>query len=155
RPAPSICGAPSSSRSSPTSGRSVRTSDLRDPASVRPDDLYASPNALAPAYSRFRVGERLLLTGHSHQAWPDRSLDGQLRAWTDAAEAVDAKWERAFEMAERVRRGFARMLGDERGDYVLGANTHELVVRFLSALPLGKRPRLLTTDGEFHTLRRQ
>jgi kynureninase len=126
---------------------------------VRPADLYASPNALAHAYSRFRVGERLLLTGHSHQAWPDRSLEGQLRAWMDAAEAVDAKWERAFEMAERVRRGFARMLDDERdddcGDYVLGANTHELVVRFLSALPLGRRPRLLTTDGEFHTLRRQ
>ncbi len=95
------------------------------------------------------------MTGHSHQAWPDRSLDGQLRAWTDAAEAVDAKWERAFAMAERVRRGFARMLGDDRGDYALGASTHELVVRFLSALPLGRRPRLLTTDGEFHTLRRQ
>jgi selenocysteine lyase/cysteine desulfurase len=37
----------------------------------------------------------------------------------------------------------------------LGQNTHELVVRFLSALPLGERPRLVTTDGEFHTLRRQ
>jgi kynureninase len=29
------------------------------------------------------------------------------------------------------------------------------VIRFLSALPLGKRPRLVTTDGEFHTIRRQ
>jgi kynureninase len=27
--------------------------------------------------------------------------------------------------------------------------------RFLSALPLRERPRLITTDGEFHTLRRQ
>jgi kynureninase len=95
------------------------------------------------------------LTGHSHQAWPDRSRDGQIRAWDDAAEAVDAKWERAFAMAERVRRGFARMLGDERGAYALGANTHELVVRFLSALPLASRRKLVTTDGEFHTLRRQ
>jgi len=122
---------------------------------VRPDDLYRSPNALAPEYSRFRVAERLLLTGHSHQAWPDRSLAGQVRAWEDAADAVDAKWERAFAMAERVRRGFAGMLSDDGGDYALGANTHELVVRFLSALPLGRRPRLVTTDGEFHTLRRQ
>jgi kynureninase len=120
-----------------------------------PDDLYRSPNALAPSYARFRVAERLLLTGHSHQAWPDRSLAGQVRAWEDAAEAVDAKWERAFAMAERVRRGFAAMLEDRDGDYALGANTHELVVRFLSALPLRRRPRLLTTDGEFHTLRRQ
>jgi kynureninase len=122
---------------------------------VHPDDLYRSPNALAPHYSRFRVASRLLLTGHSHQAWPDRSLEGQVRAWDDAAEAVDAKWERAFEMAERVRRGFARMLEDDDGDYALGANTHELVVRFLSALPLRRRGKLLTTDGEFHTLRRQ
>jgi kynureninase len=29
------------------------------------------------------------------------------------------------------------------------------VVRFLSALPLDRRPRLVTTDGEFHTIRRQ
>lgn len=122
---------------------------------MRPADLYRSPNALAPFYARFRVAERLLLTGHSHQAWPDRSLDGQVRAWEDAAEAVDQKWERAFAMAERVRRGFAAMLDDDSGDYALGANTHELVVRFLSALPLRQRPRLLTTDGEFHTLRRQ
>ena len=34
-------------------------------------------------------------------------------------------------------------------------NTHELVVRLLSALPLRTRPRLVTTDGEFHTIRRQ
>ena len=34
-------------------------------------------------------------------------------------------------------------------------NTHELVVRLLSALPLRARPRLVTTDGEFHTIRRQ
>jgi kynureninase len=122
---------------------------------LRPDDLYRSPNALAPHYARFRVASRLLLTGHSHQAWPDRSLDGQVRAWEDAAEAVDAKWERAFAKALRVRRGFAEMLADDGGDYALGANTHELVVRFLSALPLGRRPRLVTTDGEFHTLRRQ
>ncbi|HEX9699020.1 MAG TPA: hypothetical protein VGD06_06120, partial [Acidobacteriota bacterium] len=40
------------------------------------------------------------------------------------------------------------------GDIALGANTHELVVRLVSALPRRRR-RILTTDGEFHTLRRQ
>ena len=34
-------------------------------------DLRHSPNALAAHYRHFRVGERLLLSGHSHQAWPD------------------------------------------------------------------------------------
>ncbi len=122
---------------------------------MQEDDLYRSPNALAPEYSRFRVAERLLLTGHSHQAWPDRAREGQLRAWDDAAEQVDAKWERAFAKADRVRRGFASLLEDDGGDYALGANTHELVLRFLSALPLRERPRLVTTDGEFHSIRRQ
>jgi kynureninase len=122
---------------------------------VTPDSLYAAPNALAPHYARFRVADRLLLTGHSHQAWPDVGFEAQQRAWLDAAELVDEKWERAFAMADRVRRGFARLLDDPGGTIALGANTHELVVRFLSALPLTKRPRLVTTDGEFHTLRRQ
>src|SRR5678810_34503 len=118
-------------------------------------ELAASPNALARHYSRFRVAERLLLTGHSHQAWPDVALEGQIEAWTDAAARVDDKWERAQAKADRVRQGFARLLGDRRGVIALGQNTHELVTRFLSALPLADRPRLVTTDGEFHTLRRQ
>jgi len=118
-------------------------------------DLYRSPNALAPYYRRFRVEDRLLLTGHSHQAWPDVGFDAHQQAWHDAAEHVDDKWDLAFERADRVRAGFARLLDDSEGDIALGANTHELVVRLLSALPLGERPRIVTTDGEFHTLRRQ
>ncbi len=117
--------------------------------------LYASPNALAPHYSAFRVAERLLLTGHSHQAWPDVAFEGQKRAWLDAAELADEKWERAFASAEAVRRGYAGLLDDDASRIALAANTHELVVRFLSALPLRARPRLVTTDGEFHTIRRQ
>jgi kynureninase len=120
-----------------------------------PASLYDSPNALAPHYSRFAVSERLLLTGHSHQAWPDCGFDGHLQAWQDAARYVDDKWDHAFAQAERVRQGFARLLGDPGGGIALGANTHELVVRLLSALPLRTRPRLVTTDGEFHSIRRQ
>jgi len=120
-----------------------------------PASLYASPNALAPHYSRFGVSQRLLLTGHSHQAWPDCGFDGHMAAWLDAARYVDDKWEHAFVQAERVREGFAKLLGDAGGGIALGANTHELVVRLLSALPLRTRPRLVTTDGEFHSIRRQ
>lgn len=106
-------------------------------------------------YSRFRVSERVLLTGHSHQAWPDVAFDAQRQAWLDAAELVDDKWERAFEVAAEVRAGYRRLLDDPDGHIALGHNTHELVTRFLSALPLRERPRLVTTDGEFHTIRRQ
>ena len=117
--------------------------------------IRGTPNALAADYSRFDVANRLLFTGHSHQAWPDVAREAQLAAWDDAARHADEKWERAFEQADRVRAGFARLLGCAADQVALGASTHELVVRFLSALPLGARPRLVTTDGEFHTLRRQ
>lgn len=112
-------------------------------------------NPLATHYSRFRVAERLLLTGHSHQAWPDVALAGQVEAFDDAALCVDEKWGRAFAKAERVREGFRALLGDPGGELALGGSTHDLVLRFLSALDLRSRPRLVTTDGEFHTLRRQ
>lgn len=122
---------------------------------MRPEELYRNPNPLAPKYTAFRVGERLLLSGHSHQAWPDCARDGQLEAWDDAAALVDGKWERAFAKAERVRRGYATLLDDPDGDYALAAGTHDLLVRLLSAFPLRQRPRLVTTDGEFHSIRRQ
>jgi kynureninase len=112
-------------------------------------------NPLAAHYSRFRVAERLLLSGHSHQAWPDVALEGQVEAFENAARHVDDKWERAFAKAEEVRAGFRRALVDPGAEIALGASTHDLVLRFLSALDLRARPRLVTTDGEFHTLRRQ
>ena len=124
-------------------------------AALAAEDLRASPNRLASDYSRFAVADRLLLSGHSHHAWPDVALDGQVEAFDDAARHVDDKWERAFAKADEVRRAVAALLGAAGADVALGANTHELVLRFLSALDLRARPRLLTTDGEFHTLRRQ
>jgi kynureninase len=114
------------------------------------------PGELAAHYTRFRVGERLLLTGHSHQAWPDVSFDAQQQAWLEAAERVDDKWARAFEVADQVRAGYRRLLNDPpgAGNIALGQSTLELIARLLSALPLRTRRRLVTTDGEFHTIRR-
>ncbi|HKY68701.1 MAG TPA: hypothetical protein VJM49_20105 [Acidimicrobiales bacterium] len=118
--------------------------------------LAASPNALAPHYGRFAVAERVLLTGHSHQAWPDVARDGLVEAYDDAAAAVDDKWERAAAKADEVRAGLRVWLADPDGEIALAESTHELVVRLLSGLGLTRgRPRLVTTDGEFHSLRRQ
>jgi kynureninase len=111
--------------------------------------------SLADHYRRFRVADRLLLTGHSHQAWPDVAREALLEAYDDAALAVDEKWDRAFERAERLRAGVRALLGDPGSEIALGASTHDLVVRFLSALDLRDRPRVVTTDGEFHSARRQ
>jgi kynureninase len=119
------------------------------------EELVRTPNALAPHYSGFDVARRLLLSGHSHQAWPDVAREGLVESFDDAAQHVDEKWSRAFAKAERVREGYRALLDDPGGEVALAASTHELVVRWLSALDLRRRPRLVTTDGEFHTLRRQ
>lgn len=117
-------------------------------------------SALAADYSRFRVTERVLLTGHSHQAWPDVAFEAQQQAWLDAAELVDDKWERAAAVADEVCDGWRRLLNEPEAEIALAQNTHDLVTRLLSAvLPLATgtttRDHLITTDGEFHTIRRQ
>ncbi len=114
-----------------------------------------TPAPLAAHYTRFRVAERLLLTGHSHQAWPDVAREGVLEAWDDAALDLGRKWERAAARAERLRAGVRALVGDPGAEVALGASAHELLVRFLSALPLRTRPRLVTTDAEFDSARRQ
>ena len=122
---------------------------------MRLADLARSPNALAADYTRFGVADRLLLSGHSHQAWPDVALEGQVEALEDAARLVDDKWERSFARADEVRAGFRAWLREPDAELALAPSTHDLVLRFLSALDLPARPRLVTSDGEFHTLRRQ
>ncbi|MEO1234909.1 MAG: hypothetical protein AAFZ18_39065 [Myxococcota bacterium] len=113
--------------------------------------------ALRPQYARFlahREGE-ILLTGHSHQAWPDVGREGQLEAWDDAARSVDGKWGRVFgEILPELQGQLATRLGTLRGaDLALAPNTHELVYRLLSCFPA--EAKVLTTDSEFHSLDRQ
>lgn len=119
------------------------------------EDFRADPNPLAVHYKRFRVDERLLLSGHSHQAWPDRGFRGQQRAWEDAALHVDNKWEQAFAKAERVREGYRRLLDDPDGLYSLASSTHDLLIKLFSALPLTERPKIVTTASEFYSMARQ
>lgn len=120
------------------------------------DVLRRSPNALASHYSRFDVGgDRILLSGHSHQAWPDVAEAGLLECFADAAEAVDGKWALAEAKVEQVRDGYRRFLGDPGGEVAIAPNTHDLIVKLLSCLDLRRRPRVVTTEGEFHSLRRQ
>ena len=75
------------------------------------DDLRADDNALAAHYTRFAVADRLLLSGHSHQAWPDVAEEGLLESFADAARDVDAKWDRAFAKADELRAGFRSLRG--------------------------------------------
>ncbi len=110
---------------------------------------------LQPHYSRFDVANRLLFTGHSHTAWPDVAEQGLADYYEASRTRVDDKWEVAFERIEVLRSYLRRWYDDPHGRYSLAASTHELLVKWLSALDLRAKPRLVTTDGEFHSLHRQ
>ena len=116
------------------------------------------PAALRPHYAAFLEGgsgSRILLTGHSHQAWPDVAREGLLQAFADAATHVDDKWGAAMEVAGALRARVARWLGGKAEDVALAQSSHELLFRFLSALDWTKRRHLVTSDGEFHSQSRQ
>jgi kynureninase len=119
------------------------------------EDLGKDVNPLSVFYKDFRVTERILLTGHSHQAQPDCAKEGMLKCWEDSSSLADDKWEKVFKVADKVRNYISGLLDDDRENIVLGQNTHDLILRFLSALDLKKRNKIITTDGEFHTIRRQ
>jgi len=100
--------------------------------------------------------ERLHLAAHSHHLWPDASLEGHTAAWADAALLADRKWQPLFEQVIPEAQGHiaAELNLPDPGSIAFAANTHELLVRLVSAR--SERPlRLLASDGEFHAFRRQ
>lgn len=110
---------------------------------------------LAPHYSRFNVANRLLFTGHSHQAWPDVAREGQLEYFDHCAANVDKKWAHSFEKTE-VLRGYLRdFYDDPDGFYCREESTHFLLVSLLSSFDLKTKPKLITTDSEFYSMHRQ
>lgn len=120
---------------------------------MNPIDKLA--NKLTPHYTHFDVANRLLFSGHSHQAWPDVALKGLHEAYETASREVDKKWESAFEKTE-ILRGYLRdYYDDPNGFYCLAENTHLLLVSWLSSFDFASRPKIITTDGEFHSMYRQ
>ncbi|HLL24545.1 MAG TPA: aminotransferase class V-fold PLP-dependent enzyme [Kofleriaceae bacterium] len=118
------------------------------------------PRALRAHYSQFltvppAAPRRILLTGHSHQAWPDVARAAQDQAFVDAATHVDDKWSRVFALQDELRAYIATRIGAAPDEIAFAASTHELVTRCLSSLDLRARPHLVTTTGEFHSLDRQ
>jgi selenocysteine lyase/cysteine desulfurase len=101
--------------------------------------------------------ERLHLAAHSHHLWPDASHDRQWQAWEDAAKLADRKWDRIMgELWPRAQAEVAGELGlPDPSTIVFAPNTHELIVRLVSAIERPRPLRVLATDGEFHSFRRQ
>ncbi|WP_069130657.1 kynureninase/PvdN C-terminal domain-containing protein [Rhodohalobacter halophilus] len=118
-------------------------------------DFDKLAKALQPHYSHFNVANRLLFTGHSHQAWPDVAFDGVREYMQMVADKVDTKWEPAFEKTEVLRNYLRRYYDDPDGRYCREQNTHVLMVSWLSSLNLTNKPKIITTTGEFHSMYRQ
>ena len=114
--------------------------------------------ALKPHFSRFlnaRPG-RLHFAAHSHHPWPDVSFEAHQRAWLQAAELIDLKWDTIFgDIIPETQRHIARILSlPDPASIAIAPNTHEFVMRLLSCIRR-RKVRVLTTDSEFHSLSRQ
>ena len=102
--------------------------------------------------------DRLHFAAHSHHLWPDASFDGHMEAWNDAARLADRKWDTVMDQVWPEAQGHvAAELGtDQPQAVVFSSNTHDFLVRLVTAAPRkGGQLRVLTTDGEFHSARRQ
>jgi selenocysteine lyase/cysteine desulfurase len=110
-----------------------------------------------PHYSRFleALGSRLHFRAHSHHPWPDCTREAHLRVWDDAALRGDDKWDAIFdETIPQAQRAVAELLRlPDPKAIAFAPNTHEFIARLLSCLP--EKPRILTTDSEFHSFARQ
>lgn len=111
-------------------------------------DLFSRALSLDPA--------RLHFAAHSHHLWPDASFDGQVRAWVEANTFADRKWDLIFgEVVPEAQAHVARELNLPSPDTVVFApNTHDFLLRIFSGFET-KPVRILSTDGEFHSFRRQ
>ena len=99
---------------------------------------------------------RLHFAAHSHHLWPDASFDGHLAAWNDAARLADRKWDKVMdEIWPTAQTEVAAELGTGQPDAVVFApNTHDLLVRLFTAMSANPI-QVLTSEGEFHSARRQ
>jgi kynureninase len=130
--------------------------DCEDHVRLRPGSGPMAILDLSEHFSLFRaVPGRIHLAGHSHHYWPDATRDAHMQAWDDACRLADGKWGHVFgKVIPAVQRGIAHHLKlPDPGSVAFAPNTHDFVRRLISALP--DRPRILATDGEFHSFSRQ
>jgi selenocysteine lyase/cysteine desulfurase len=110
-------------------------------------------------FSRFRAANprRINLAAHSHHDWPNVTFEAQMRCWEDAARLAGDKWRLVLgELMPSLQGGIAAFLNmPDPSTIATATNTHEFLRRILSCFPLNRPVRILSTDAEFHTFRRQ
>ena len=102
--------------------------------------------------------DRLHFAAHSHHLWPDASFDGHAECWLDAAALADRKWDKVMgEVWPEAQGHVAAELDVPADRIVFASNTHDFLIRLFASAPrrAGGPLRVLTSDGEFHSARRQ
>src|SRR5262249_458292 len=127
---------------------------------AREKSLQSAPVLdLRADFSRFRGAnaKRINLAAHSHHEWPDVTYEAHMRCWEDAARLAGDKWGRVFgELLPSLQAGIAAILNlPDPSTIAIAPNTHEFLRRILSCFPSDRPVRILSTDAEFHTFRRQ
>ncbi|UTA46825.1 kynureninase [Simiduia sp. 21SJ11W-1] len=117
--------------------------------------LMQTPNVLAQDYQHAAVGARIMLTGHIHQAIPDVAALAYTQHWDCLNRYGEERFEEEFAVVERVRAGFAGLIEAKAANIALATSVHDLFVRFLSALPLQARPKIVASDAEYPSVARQ
>lgn len=111
-----------------------------------------------PLFSRAlsAAPDRLHFAAHSHHLWPDASFEAQQQAWLDANRHADHKWDLVFgQVVPQAQAHVAAELNLPSPDSVVfSSNTHDFLLRLFSGVA-HKPVRILSTDGEFHSFRRQ
>lgn len=100
--------------------------------------------------------DRLHFAAHSHHLWPDASYEGHMAACHDALRLADHKWDKIMGPVWAEAQGHiaSELNLPDPCSIAFAPNTHDFLIRIISAIPT--RPvRVLTTDGEFHSFRRQ
>jgi len=103
--------------------------------------------------------DRLHFAAHSHHLWPDASFQGQVQCWKDAAAQADTKWDKVMdEVWPEAQAHVAAELGSgDPSAIVFASNTHDFLIRLQASCPRRSSGplRVLMSDGEFHSARRQ
>ena len=103
--------------------------------------------------------KRLHFAAHSHHLWPDAAYEGHIAAAHDALELADRKWDKVMGpvWTEAQNHVAAELNLPDPQTITFAPNTHDFLIRIMSAIPgYPSRPiRVLTSDSEFHSFRRQ
>lgn len=109
-------------------------------------------------YSRFlKENKGVHFACHSHHYWPDVTRQAMLDYWDDSSRLVDQKWDYFFsEKIPETQKLIANELKlSDPESLVFAPNTHELLYRLVSSLYSKNPVKILCSDSEFHSFKRQ